>query len=180
MASTGESARSEVMLIESLERALKRLSRRNDVANRGAVSRGDEPRVGYAQFQQWGSLWKTGSSTQDASSRQPSISTSDYTTQPTYTQYNQQNHIPGSESIEDPSPSNSTDFGNLQMAAGSAFFGFEDLNMAGAISGGQYHPERQMLDSFLSMPEYGFWDPGTTVTNIFGATSQPSNQPGDT
>ncbi|KAJ0426832.1 fungal-specific transcription factor domain-containing protein [Aspergillus carlsbadensis] len=63
MAATGESARSEVALLESLERALVRLQHSSDAGNgRGGHASSDKrPETGYDSFKSWEAMWKAGS-----------------------------------------------------------------------------------------------------------------------
>jgi hypothetical protein len=164
MSATGDSARYEVLLIETLEKAIKRLhffSR--EVQTHEAI--GPESTAGYSSFKQWSSMWKTGVATgnQSNTSQQPLSNLDRQGASSGFrwrTDEGQPEWTPRAITSNANTGSalgfleaDSTGLGHLQSAAGSAFFGLESTNPTSDL---YTHPERQLMETFLAVPEYQF------------------------
>lgn len=167
MSATGNSARYEVLLIETLEKAIKRLHFfSGEVQTHEAV--GLECTTGYNSFKQWSSMWKTNVApgSQSNTSQQP-LSNLDRQEAPSGAQWHTDEGQPewAPQAITSNNNNNntgsalgfletdSTGLGHLQSAAGSAFFGLESINPTSDL---YTHPERQIMETFLAVPEYEF------------------------
>ncbi|KAK5064651.1 hypothetical protein LTR84_000485 [Exophiala bonariae] len=182
MSASGASARAEVSLIEALERAQARLqfftttSKSPDTASpdvSGAVS-------GYDRFKNWQAMLKGGGAA--AATNAPShrmqntsmpVSVKETDINPSFRQH----HMPHHWSIDSGSengggipnfaiPNSDTDLngglGPLHSAAESAFFGLDSMMMSSNET--VHHPERQVLQDFLAIPDFEFnlgFDHGT-------------------
>ncbi|KAJ9642774.1 hypothetical protein H2204_002422 [Knufia peltigerae] len=164
MSTVGESAKSEVFLIESLEQALKRLHFFREKANPNKHREPLNPISGYENFRQW-----TRAST---SKDNPDFSTNDPAVQNHHRQGRGSNSpfadamLPNSrlahisndlwDASHPFSSNNDAEFNGLntlQSAAGSAFFAMENF---APTSDGFVHPESQLLENFLAIPDYEF------------------------
>ena len=164
MSATGDSARYEVLLIETLEHAIKRLHFFSGEQQPQEVV-GQESTTGYDSFKQWSSSWKTnvaaGSRSNPIQQRSASLDGQVESSemnwhidegQPEWTARSMSANTgtgPGLDFLD----ADSTGLGHLQSAAGSAFFGLENMNPASDLF---THPERQLMESFLAVPEYQF------------------------
>lgn len=163
MSTVGESAKSEVFLIESLEQALKRLHFFREKANPKKHREPLNPVSSYENFRQW-----TRNSTSKDS---PEISTHDPAA-PNQFRKGRGSNSPYADAMlpnsrlshitndlwqeSHPLSSNDVEFNglnNLQSAAGSAFFAMENY---APTSDGFIHPESQLLENFLAIPDYEF------------------------
>lgn len=160
MSATGDSAKYEVLLIETLERAIERLHFFNkEMQTRENI--GLESTTGYDSFKQWGSSVATGS--QSNTFQQPLSNLDRREEWPGASWHTDEGH---SEWMAQAITSNTstgpalgfleadpTGLGHLQSVAGSAFFGLESIDPA---SEAYAPPERQLMESFLAVPDYHF------------------------
>ena len=165
MSGTGDSARYEVLLIETLEKAIKRLHFFSREVQASEAT-GMESTTGYDSFKQWSSTYKTGAATgnQQNTSQQPlpSLNRQNEPSEFSWDQDERQSEwmaraITNNNNNADPAfdflEGDPTGLGLLQTAAGSAFFGRESINPTSDVYA---QPERQLMESFLAVPEYQF------------------------
>ncbi|KAL4752243.1 hypothetical protein BDW72DRAFT_192187 [Aspergillus terricola var. indicus] len=146
MAAAGDSARSEVALLESLERALVRLRCANEA---NGASAGDTPGsksgADYEGFKQWETLWKSSGSAYSENMH------SQWT--PGYTSSESQNHLdePISQLFRTgaSSMSHTEDMPNLQSPCSFDALPFDHGSLP-------VQPELRFLQEFLEMPGYRF------------------------
>ena len=157
LAATGESARSEVMLIESFERALKRLSFFTEATALEAALENEKSNMDYEGFRKWGSSWQTATTTPGAENTVVFPSTAVRTQPYTGTEYIARRSqdlgwLPVGTSVADGIlPTDSTGF---------AMFGFGDLT---STANQHYQPERQLMEHFISAPEYNMGNVGMNM-----------------
>lgn len=164
MSATGDSARYEVLLIETLEHAIKRLHFFSGEQQTQEAT-GQESTTGYDSFKQWSSSWKTNiaagsesntgqqrSSNLDGQVESSEINWHIDEGQPDWTARSMSANT-GTGPVLDFLDADPTGLGHLQSAAGSAFFGLESINPSSDLYA---HPERQLMESFLAVPEYQF------------------------
>jgi hypothetical protein len=177
MAAVGDSAKSEVSLIEALEQALKRLQLLSTGVRKGQKSGKGSTPIGYDSFTQWmrtaTSKSHPGTDALNVAQDNPPVPVPIPGSRPTEAGYI--NWLPTEASSS--TTNQGTTFGandgdvigldSLQSAAGSAFFGMEDFV---PVSDGYTNPERQLLENFLAIPEYEF----PFATGITGAQSSGS------
>ncbi|KAL4999487.1 fungal-specific transcription factor domain-containing protein [Aspergillus recurvatus] len=141
MAAAGDSARSEVALLESLERALARLRCANetDGAGTGDVS-GSKPGADYEGFKQWETLWKS------SGSARPENMHSQWTAGPTQSgsQSRSGNPVPLESSVPC-SMSPNEDMSDLHSPYPFDALAFDHGNLP-------IQPELRFLQEFLAMP----------------------------
>jgi hypothetical protein len=142
MAATGESARSEVALLESLERALVRLQHSSGTVNgRGARGLSDNrpETTGYDSFKSWEAWWKAGSTALPLNTSQPPP---DYRLSPLSPVDFRPGHscnILPNQSAGNPCHRDSPAFSNCDISP-TAF---------------ESNPELRFLQEFLAIPGYG-------------------------
>ncbi|KIW15984.1 hypothetical protein PV08_06035 [Exophiala spinifera] len=163
MSTVGESAKSEVFLIESLEQALKRLHFFREKSNPNKHQSPLNPASGYENFRQW-TRNSTTKDNSDIATQDPSPPSQDHQGPGKSSPYanamlpsSRLSHI-SNDLWQESHPFSSNDaelhgLNNLQSAAGSAFFAME--NYAPALDG-FVHPESQLLENFLAIPDYEF------------------------
>ncbi|KAL5049310.1 hypothetical protein BDW71DRAFT_217467 [Aspergillus fruticulosus] len=158
MAAAGDSARSEVALLESLERALARLRCANEANGTGAGDlSGTRSGADYDGFKQWESLWKS------SGSAQPENMHSQRTTGPTPSKSQNRSDNPIPQSLESGALS-STSY-NENMSDLHSPYPFDTLPFDhGNLPA---HPELRFLQQFLEMPGYRF-DAGFGMDNNLG------------
>ncbi|KAL4819943.1 fungal-specific transcription factor domain-containing protein [Aspergillus spinulosporus] len=165
MAAAGDSARSEVALLESLERALARLQCANEADGAGhGDTPGSKSGADYEGFKQWETLWKSGGT-------HPENMHSQWT--PGLTSSGSQNHldehIPQSfRAGVSSSLSHTEDMPNLHSPCSFDALPFDN----GSIP---VQPELRFLQEFLAMPGYRF-DTGFGVDDSIdglGGTGSP-------
>ncbi|KAE8155145.1 fungal-specific transcription factor domain-containing protein [Aspergillus avenaceus] len=156
MAAAGDSARSEVALIEALERALSRLHKEPHASQPSDVHSGALSE--YNAFKQWGSMWRN--STADSSEIPSDISPIHYAAsvltavQPVVSESHSLDHL---EQLIDHSVSSPESIRDISMDAIHAFdpvnglsiFGSGNLSMS---SGWPTQTETQVLEQFLATP----------------------------
>jgi hypothetical protein len=164
MSTAGDSARSEVSLIESLERALSRLQLLN-TGTSGDNGVSGSP-GGYDSFKYWEFMWKSSNPTTDTTSRdvepdrlavpqseQPSGSTRLFeqigqNARNNSTTLDVENALTDVHfSTQSNSEPNLTPFGSLHSTTGLGFFAGESIPLSPA---GFLHPETQLLEDFLT------------------------------
>lgn len=160
MSTVGESARSEVFLIEALEQALKRLHFFGDKTKGPKSSDLHPTAAGYEKFRQW-TRSTTSKDRADASSHDSAgtnlLEESSLRTIPTdvlgWRTSRGNGHAMQEGLLFAGSDADTNGLGNLQSAAGSAFFTMENFAQA---PDGFVHPESQLLENFLAIPDYEF------------------------
>nr|KAK5448889.1 hypothetical protein LTR18_001977 [Exophiala xenobiotica] len=160
MSTVGESARTEVFLIEVLEQALKRLHFFGDNTKRPKSSDLHPTAAGYEKFRQW--TRSTTSGDRETASGHDSAGTnglddSSRRTVPTDGLGWRTSRGNGDAMQEGllfaGSDADTSGLGTLQSAAGSAFFTMENFAQT---PDGFVHPESQLLENFLAIPDYEF------------------------
>lgn len=171
MSASGASARAEVSLIEALERAQARLQF-FAATSRGPDTASPEPSSavsGYDRFKNWQAMLKGGVAPNPPAhmvqNTSMPVSVKETNISPNFRQH----HIPHHWSIDDSSdngggisnfamPTTETDMtgglGPLHSAAESAFFGLDSMLMSSNET--VHHPERQVLQDFLAIPDFEF------------------------
>ncbi|KAL2851192.1 fungal-specific transcription factor domain-containing protein [Aspergillus pseudoustus] len=140
MVATGESARSEVALLESLERALVRLQHSGATSHgRGAHGFSNtRPGTGYDTFKKWEALWKAGSTVLPDNSSQIPRDCGISPSSSSNTRPSQGNSLPGQPVGNEYYPESPT-FGELDNSAMAS----------------ENNPELRFLQEFLAIPGYG-------------------------
>lgn len=179
MSAAGDSARSEVSLIEALERALARLHHFSAKHSRdnNANSAPDSLAADYDRFKHWESMWKSGGTvTASESGSRPmaghvAVSTST-PAQPQAVGHNSHAWSMGSLTPGEGDDSYAVSSSNtnvntlrpLNSPAELAFFSGGNIPLSSRFP---THPETQALEEFLAIPEYRF-DSGVGVENGLG------------
>lgn len=135
MAASGESARSEVELIEALERALVRLRSFDERDKVGKVA------SDYEEFKQWGSMWKRQIDGDCTPGGAGAGSIQDQT-------------WPTSEMIPSGMTESNANLGPLRLFDGAAEWAL--FGGGSALPRELQHPETQMLGDFLSLHDPRF------------------------
>jgi hypothetical protein len=159
MSAAGDSARSEVALIEALERALARLRSETQTTQRGETpSETVSPISDYDVFRHWGSMWKNGRPVNMPESIAVPFAGTDmaFSVQPANFDYNSMNHL---EEGVGSSLLSSAPNGGLRSDALLALDSVNELSIFGAgnlplSSGWPTQTEAQVLEQFLATPEY--------------------------
>lgn len=160
MTSTGNSARYEVLLIETLEKSIQRLHFfQGEKRTQDTIKQ--EPTTGYSSFRQWSSGWKsgvalnkqTGSSGQLSTNvdEQEDSSSKRWPSSIEQTEWSTGNTDRGSAFVSlDIEPPNVVD---LQSSTSSTCFALDGLHSSPDFYG---HVEQQIMEGFLAVPEYEF------------------------
>lgn len=181
MSASGDSAKAEVSLIEALERALARLQffAATSKTHVETVSPESTSGVsGYDRFKNWQAMLKGGTTSNAPSHRMQNTSMPIAMKESNISPSFRQPHISHHWSIDSGSdngggmnfavPNTDTDLasglGPLHSAAESAFFGLDNMLMSSNEP--IHHPERQVLQDFLAIPDFEFnlgFDHGTNT-----------------
>ncbi|RDW92696.1 transcription factor domain-containing protein [Aspergillus mulundensis] len=166
MAASGESARSEVALLESLERALGRLNCPNSTENRETSE--TRPASDYEGFKNWETLWKSGGSSLSESSA--GLPAGQWTLSPSGAHW-------GSSLAQrtQTGPFSSTVDHNENLPDLHSPHSFDTL----PFDNGDLHldPELRFLQEFLAIPGYRF-DAGLAIDNELGLGGTETPFPG--
>jgi hypothetical protein len=161
MTSSGNSARYEVLLIETLEKSIQRLHFFQG-EKRARENTQQESTAGYNNFRQWTSGWKTGvtSNQQNDSLTQlsPNAGRPEDSSGPEWSPDIEQTGWSPGNTTRGPAlvsldSGGSTDVMELQPSTSATFFGLEGLNSSPDFYG---HVEQQIMEGFLAVPEYEF------------------------
>ncbi|KAK5045702.1 hypothetical protein LTR84_009071 [Exophiala bonariae] len=160
MTSTGNTARYEVLLIETLEKSIQRLHFfQGEMRTRETTRQAST--AGYDSFRQWTSGWNTRvTSNQQNDSlaqisrkmdRRGDSSGTEWPTDIEQTGWSPDNTTRGPAFIS--LDSEATDVIGLQPSTSATFLGLEGLNSSPDFYG---HVEQQIMEGFLAVPEYEF------------------------
>ncbi|KAK6364422.1 hypothetical protein LTS17_012187 [Exophiala oligosperma] len=167
MATTGESARHEVLLIEALDRALKRLHLL-DLRNQSNKSSETQRNINYDDFKQWETAWKAGSATAELGPSQGQLAS--MTAQQRYSHgMDRQVHEAKQVTGDTANFANKMRYGQADLASNEPYIvsqdrppvaqenTFVDWNSMQAGPNVFYdHIEEQLLENFLAIPEDEF------------------------
>lgn len=146
MSAAGESARSEVSLIEALEHALVRLQERAGAFNPRFHTNEPPPRTSdYEAFLEWGRTGKTSVGTMAPPERRLPHQLRDQFTGPT--------NVTQESSVTDAGPSNELTMSNMDAGFPGTHFGLDSLSNLEPVPNIPYNPE-DGISAYLGWPSF--------------------------